>query len=410
MLTTEIGEAAYENLVSWQYVREARMAQTTKPLLAVYVAWHPDFATGAALAETLRGHFRRDLFGSVAGGTGLSVLFRSETFSDEAQPLPIDADSAHATAIIVLADKTMANDPAWRGYVAELSEAAATHGLAYRLFPIAFDDAALDMVTDNAIRILGWNSDEQAAPAGRLISELSLELSRMLRHYLTHLQHPADAMEELDRYLQPVRVFLSHSKHDGVGLRIAKSFRQFVHEGRGLATFFDVNDIPSGVSFETVLEHQVRQSAVVAIHTDSYSSREWCRREIIEAKKFNVPLVVANCIGDRDERGFPYMGNVPIVRMSPNRIDRLDSVVARLLDEVLKDFLWKCRIAVNVKPGIKARFLPRPPELIALAAEEMANLIVYPDPPLSREEQRLFEAVAPDVSLRTMTEWLAGAI
>jgi hypothetical protein len=50
--------------------------------------------------------------------------------------------------------------------------------------------------------------------------------------------------------------------------------------------------------FQKVLLKQVRLSAVVAIHTDSYSSREWCRREIVEAKRWNVPLVVANCLAD----------------------------------------------------------------------------------------------------------------
>ena len=150
----------------------------------------------------------------------------------------------------------------------------------------------------------------------------------------------------------------------------------------------------------------------MAIHTDSFSSREWCRREIIEAKRYHVPLIVANCIGDRDERGFAYLGNVPIVRMDPERIDRLDAVVGRILDEVLKDFLWKCRVKVAAIADPAVTFVPRPPELISLAglppaAEVPRPTIVYPDPPLSREEQRLFEAIAPQVTLRSLTEWLA---
>ncbi len=36
--------------------------------------------------------------------------------------------------------------------------------------------------------------------------------------------------------------------------------------------------------------------------------------------------------------------------------------------------------------------------------------IVYPDPPMSAEEERLFAAVAPRVQLRSFTEWLAGAV
>lgn len=37
-------------------------------------------------------------------------------------------------------------------------------------------------------------------------------------------------------------------------------------------------------------------------------------------------------------------------------------------------------------------------------------VIVYPDPPLSAEEERLFAAIAPHVQLRSWTEWIAGAV
>ena len=59
--------------------------------------------------------------------------------------------------------------------------------------------------------------------------------------------------------------------------------------------------------------------------------------------------------------------------------------------------------------------MPRPPELITLAslpsADEVPELvIVYPDPPLSAEEERLFAEIAPRVQLRSLTEWLAGTL
>jgi hypothetical protein len=211
-------------------------------------------------------------------------------------------------------------------------------------------------------------------------------------------------------------VFLSHSKHDPDGERIAKLVRReiFAGEGDSLSSFFDVHDIPAGLRFYKVILEKVRVSAAVAIHTDSYSSREWCRREIIEAKRWNVPLVVANCIKDLDERGFPYLGNVPIVRMNPERADRIDMIVGRLLDEVLKDFLWQCRVEiVGSEAAGTTIFLPRPPELVSLAgifSEGAADAtVVYPDPPIGAEERGLFETIAPDVTLLSMTEWLAEA-
>ncbi|MES3106893.1 toll/interleukin-1 receptor domain-containing protein [Sphingomonas aurantiaca] len=389
------------------------MPPSTKPLLAVYVAFHPSFGRGEAIAEHLKAHLRRDLFDSVAGGTGLSVLFRSVPAHGSDLPLPIDETEASVSAVVALADVETVRDPAWRGYIAGLSAQAEETGLGLRVLPVSFDATTLDLVPENAIRVDQWTGDEPAL-LDRLVTEIVFELCRMLRHYLEHLRRPLDPMSELDRYLQPVRVFISHSKHDAVGEPIAKRVRARLHEGRGLSSFFDVHDIPAGLRSEQVLLHRVSQSAVIAIHTDTYSSREWCRREIIEAKRANVPLVVANCIGDRDERGFPYMGNVPIVRVDPDSNDRLDAIIARLLDEVLKDFLWKCRVQSVSDYTADVVFLPRPPELISLASlppttEMPAPLVVYPDPPLSREEERLFEAVAPHVRLRSMTEWLAEA-
>lgn len=112
------------------------------------------------------------------------------------------------------------------------------------------------------------------------------------------------------------------------------------------------------------------------------------------------------------------MGNVPVVRLEPGGADRIDFVIARLLDEILKNFLWSCRIALeksdeNLDPSVI--FVPRPPELISLASlpseADLPNpVIVYPDPPLSAEEERLFAEISPRVQLRSLTEWKAGAV
>ena len=216
-----------------------------------------------------------------------------------------------------------------------------------------------------------------------------------------------------------MQVFLSHSKHDQNGKKIARSIREHLQSGHGLTSFFDVHDIPAGLRFQKVLLQQVRVSAVIAIHTDSYSSREWCRREVIEAKLFNVPLVVANAISDLDEKGFAYMGNVPLVRIDPRGGKaRHQYVIGRLLDEVLKDFLWRCRVELHLAlfpadPCVI--FVPRSPELISLAGPPPSSavpspVVVYPDPPLSAEEERLFASIAPNVQLRSWTEWIAGAV
>ena len=366
------------------------------------------------MAEALREHFRRKLYENVAGGTGLSVIFRSVVAPGSSVPLPIDLNEAETTAVVVLAESNLVGDPNWVDYVKLLAANAEAAGLSARVFPVAIERAGLGLgIEEQAIRWDQWTGTD-AELRQSLIRELTYQFCRMLRHYLEHLRRPAEDEVALEKYLQKVQIFLSHSKHDGDGERIALLIRERLHNSQGLASFFDVYDIPAGLRFSKVLLKQVRLSAVIAIHTDSYSSREWCRREIIEAKRGNVPLIVANCITDWDERGFPYLGNVPIVRMDPTKADRIDVVIGRLLDDVLKDFLWRCRIQLAGVTDVSVIFVPRPPELVSLAGlpsetEVPKPMIVYPDPPLSSEEERLFEEIAPRVQLRSLTEWLAGA-
>lgn len=389
------------------------VSTSTRPFLVVYVAWHPSFAGGRAIAKKLYDHYRRELYENVAGGGGLSVLYRSEPDPSTGAPIGVDLDDGETAAIILLFDESFAADDAYMTWARDLMEQTETAGLRARVFPVAIDSALTRVgVAQQAVRWDKWQSMEDADRLRRLTSDLTYQFSRMLRSYLERLRRPTEEDAALDQYLRKVQIFLSHSKHDQDGERIAKLIREAMFKGDGLSTFFDVRDIPSGVRFDRAILQQVRVSAVIAIHTDSYSSREWCRREIIEAKRWNVPLVVANCIADADERGFPYLGNVPVVRMDPRTVDRIDQIVARLLDEVLKDFLWRCRI--ELAKGKESRgviFLPRPPELISLAGlegrAETDLTLVYPDPPLGSEEQRLFEVIAPKVRLRSLTEWLA---
>lgn len=391
------------------------MVVSTKPFLTIYVAWHPRFVEGAEIARHLFQHYRRDLYQNIAGGSGLPVLYRFEPLSGSTLPLEIDFGDAQANAIILLVDSNWSADQEWVDWARGLSDKADGSGLSTLVFPVAVDSSGIDkkMIPDQSVLWFKWTHVSLEARYRRLTTALSYQFCRMLRHYLEKLQHPEVSEPDLIRYLRRVDVFLSHSKHDEDGVEIALKFRKFVQDG-GYDAFFDVFDIPIGLRFNNVLLEKVKVSAVVAIHTDSYSTREWCRREMIQAKMFHVPLVVANCLKDVDERGFPYMANVPIVRMDPEKHDRIDVVVSRLMDEVLKDFLWRCRVAVlSDEAGKTTSFLPRPPELIVLtamkSADPKADTLIYPDPPIGAEELKLFELAAPGVKLLSATEWLAGA-
>ena len=82
--------------------------------------------------------------------------------------------------------------------------------------------------------------------------------------------------------------------------------------------------------------------------------RSWDElREAIEAKRRLAPMVILDCVRDIDPRGMPYLGNVPIIRMNSDRMDRLAIVVGCLLDEVFRTWLWLCWVGHHLtdSPG-----------------------------------------------------------
>lgn len=397
-----------------------------QPFFVVHVVWHPECVLGKAIADALMQHFRRDIYRNIVGGNGIPVVFRSACLPEASAPIPVSLNDSETSATIVILDEHLVSSAEWLDYVQRISAQVkefSSGGFKRMLFPVSIQREVLakSSVAQQALRWDTWEGDDDAK-VQQLRRELTYEFCRMLRYNLAQLEAPTE--RKIDEYLKKVQVFLSHSKHDDDGAEIAKAIRLRIYQGHGLASFFDVHDIPAGLHFDEVLLHQVRVSAMVAIHTDSYSSREWCRKEIIEAKTWNVPLVIANSISTVDERSFPYMGNVPLVRLGHDVTDvgRIDIVVGRLLEEVLKDYLWRCQThEIRATLSVRAIFIPRPPELISLSCiptvfpEDQEGsapqdlVLIYPDPPLNTEEERLLSRVAPHVQVRSLNEWKAGA-
>ena len=93
---------------------------STRPFLVVYVAWHPACQDGAVISKRLYDHYRRELYANVAGGTGLSVLYRSVPEPQTGVPPAIDLEEGETTAIIVLFDEHLATDVAYLAWVKDL--------------------------------------------------------------------------------------------------------------------------------------------------------------------------------------------------------------------------------------------------------------------------------------------------
>ena len=386
------------------------MKVISQPPFVLYIVWHPSYARGATIAERLQHHFGTDRYRNILGGAGVTVLFRNTNAPSSAAPIPVSWDDADTTAAVVLIDNTLANDLAWTQYVRESTGEAEAKGFSTRVFPVAMEASALGMGLD--VQALRWDrwTESDTEREQRLVRELTYEFSRMLRHHLG--QHPDNDEAHLRRYRRNIQVFLSHSKHDEYGEPVARAVRDWLHDNSALSSFLDVHDIPAGLSFSSVMDDSIQDGVMVAIYTDSYSSREWCRREVLQAKSRNIPMLVVDCLQTVDDRAFPYLGNVPIIRMDPGNRDRIDRIASLLLDEVFKDFLWRQRIERFRESYPQVMFMARAPELISISSLSDNTgdgewSIVYPGPPLGLEEVRLFSDIAPSMRLHTLADWLA---
>ena len=75
------------------------------------------------------------------------------------------------------------------------------------------------------------------------------------------------------------RLFISHAKLDGAedAVRIRRRLDEMDF---GIEPFVDVNDLTGGEQFTEELEAEIADATLLAIQTDAYASRPFCRWEI----------------------------------------------------------------------------------------------------------------------------------
>ena len=214
---------------------------------------------------------------------------------------------------------------------------------------------------------------------------------------------------------QPLRVFLSHAKADG--LEIAERIRRYLQSGTGIDDFFDAQDITEGAKWASVIRGAASENLLLAIRTDAYAAREWCRTEVLHAKMGGSPLVVLDALETMEPRGFPYLGNAPSVRWhGDDSAETMENLLCIVLREALRFRHFPRRVsdlcrAYRIPDG--ERVLAVPPELLTVlrarsTSDNGATLrIIYPDPPLGTDELALVTELVPDLETRTPTALIA---
>lgn len=313
----------------------------------------------------------RDVEKPLSDGLDIPVYLISNDENGEIKS--IDFEQSEKNAIFFFADMAVyLGDTKWRDYILKLRKQI-EGGAPAVLYSVKQFEYATDLsfikkdqmiIPPNDDIIAGWD-------------EVSSHIYDCLIRYMK------------DMTQDKLKLFISHAKRDG--LVVAENLRNSLRSKTKLDSFFDKNDIIEGVDFEKQIKENVKSSLLMVLDSDAYGTRQWCQKEILCAKKYGVPIVVVDMHSDVITRTFPYMGNVPSVRLND---DNLDSAINLLLRTGLRYEYQKNYLTRIVKEGNDDDdfdILSYQPELLDMHMLEKNN-VLYPEPPVSEEERRILNS------------------
>ncbi len=335
---------------------------------------HPGSKEAEDVAEYLHSILNDDL---AVPGLRIPTCFIPDDNTLE-PPDPKLADEANCVFVVLLADDYLAahaqqateSGISWGGFVLRLRHLCDESPM-HRFMPIQLSESGYPIDTRlkdlNVLR--AWTIDN--------LEERRKFIARRLVHFLTRQLIPHKNNEDDP----PLTIFLSHTKLDMEHEpQVVKSLIGHLTMEHPEKTWFDSGDISSGSRFAKEIEEGVTDAALLAVVTDSYSSRSWCRREVLMAKHHQRPVVVVDAIQEHEVRSFPYSGNVPVIRWNGDAQD----VVDLLLRENLRHAYTLKRLQQCKRPD--DYILPSAPELLTVIQREKNQKVLYSDPPLGAEE------------------------
>jgi hypothetical protein len=203
-----------------------------------------------------------------------------------------------------------------------------------------------------------------------------------------------------------VSLFLSHAKKDG--LETTRNFKAFIDAELKLNVFFDTIDIADGYQFEQQIETSIKKSALIVFHTDEYSSREWCRIEVVVAKRNKCSIVVVHDIKNGEKRAFPYLGNTPTIAIQQPEKEIFFEIVNLTLYQVINN-LYQRELLESFHhefalEGTEFITITSPPELFnyidIFKKKQLSKkriVVLYPEPPLGAEELKILNEIDKDI-------------
>lgn len=355
------------------------------PPLAAHFIWHPaDFILFEKICGQFHRYLTRDIERPFSRELNIPTFFYS---SSGEVPKDIPSTFAQKNIIFVCVSMNTLANSGWREYLNRLPSDEKNYPIVIALDELGLKHSGIGGALENLNFIRAYKfSDEYLEKQAILF--LSHELFRFGFGDVLNAKVGVDAS---------IQLFLSHAKNGGTGEIYAKAIKSYIDE-TNMNNFFDASEISVGYKFDEEIIRHINKSTLISITTDEYSSRYWCQREILEAKKQNRPIISVNCLQIYEDRIFPPSGNVPCVHITPNEEpleeEILNILIAALLEtirfrysesllEYYKNLGWIDKSAI---------VFARPPEIqqIVNLKELQKNnnelIVCYPEPPIYAEE------------------------
>lgn len=360
------------------------MTKYLSPLSIVFV-WNPeDTNLIKPIVDYCFSLLSRDVNKPFSRSMNLPVFYRSTIKKTH----PVINNASEKNIIFSFLTKEIASDEIWINYIKEIAKEEKV-----KVIPIAIDQVALNLSSElnNENFIRAYEYDQNFKD-----EYIFIAIAHEIYRYALN-----DNFEE--RSLgknNALKIFLSHAKDGKNGIGLAKSLKNFI-DNSSMQNFFDSTDIAAGYRFDDEIVGNIKNSTVIAIHSDIYSSRYWCQREILSAKQHDRPVIAVDILEEYEDRRFPFATNVPGIHVfidnEPTEKDLLRILSSALL-ETIRFFYSKLLLNQYKKIGYieeDAKISSRPPEIadIEKILAFDGNLIttkyksiVYPEPPLYLEE------------------------
>jgi hypothetical protein len=358
------------------------------PPLSVFFVWHPaDANTVQPMVKNCSSMLQRDINKPFSRAMNLPIFYR--TTAKKGVPCNINVESENSI-IFVFLSKYIVAESDWCDFIENLPENEKIH-----IIPIALDKFALKiggrLKNTNFIRSYDY---EELYRNYLIFISVAHEIYRLILNESFSIMRLGKD--------NALKIFLSHAKDGKQGIKLAKALKNFI-DNSSMRNFFDATDIAPGYQFDNEIIGHIKESTIIAIHSDPYSSRYWCQREILCAKENQRPIVAVDCLEEFEDRRFPHAANIPGVHVNleegtePGKKDLLRIVSVALLETVrfyyAKILLTQYKKA-NWIPS-DAEILSRPPEAADIfkiltnnenGIHYQKRSIVYPEPPVYEEE------------------------